>query len=129
MTLDVPAPLFRPSRRGAVSGRPQQSGRDLARAPIPFRAEQHRLSFRQGRQSGAFHGGDVNEDILAAGLRLDEAKALGGVEPSHNAPGEVGVRARRPKTSRLDEVQFGGREAPVSVLHIEFEDVPFADGR
>src|SRR6267154_6064724 len=43
----------------------------------------HPLALVEGAQSGAFHGRDMNEDILTAVRRLDEAVAFGGVEPFH----------------------------------------------
>ena len=36
---------------------------------------------RQIAETGALNGGDVNEHVIAAGIRGDEAEALGGVEP------------------------------------------------
>src|SRR6056297_272400 len=36
-------------------------------------------------QARALDGGDVDEDVLTALIGLDEAKALGGVEPFHGA--------------------------------------------
>src|SRR3974390_2136822 len=41
------------------------------------------LTVVQRRQAGTFDGADVHEHILAAVIRLDEAVALGGVEPLH----------------------------------------------
>src|SRR3954452_20632666 len=43
------------------------------------------LAFVESAQSGALDGRDVNEHILATALRLDEAIALGRVEPLHSA--------------------------------------------
>ena len=43
------------------------------------------LAFVERAQSGALDGLDVNEHILATALRLDEAIALGRVEPLHSA--------------------------------------------
>jgi hypothetical protein len=43
------------------------------------------LTLVQRPQPGALHGGDVNEDVLRAVIRLDEAEALGGIEPFDSA--------------------------------------------
>ena len=43
------------------------------------------LSFVERGQSGALHGGDVDEHVLAAALGLDESIALGRIEPLHSA--------------------------------------------
>src|ERR1044071_1317332 len=45
------------------------------------------LAFAEGRQARALDGGDVDERVLAAVIRLDEAEALGGVEEFHGAIG------------------------------------------
>src|SRR6478609_9034486 len=39
------------------------------------------LAFVQAIEAGALDGADMDEDVLAALLRLDEAEALGGIEP------------------------------------------------
>src|SRR5689334_23043354 len=41
------------------------------------------LALIERAQTGALHGGDVDEDVLAAALGLDESIALGRVEPLH----------------------------------------------
>src|SRR5690606_13771013 len=43
------------------------------------------LVFVEAAQAGLFNGGDVHEHVLAAVVGLDEAVALGGVEPFHGA--------------------------------------------
>src|SRR5579872_349187 len=43
----------------------------------------HGLAFLQGTEAGAFQHGGVDEHVLAAGLRCDEAEALVGVVPLH----------------------------------------------
>jgi len=39
------------------------------------------LTFIEGREAGSLHRRDMNEHVLSAPLRLDEAVAFGGVEP------------------------------------------------
>jgi len=43
------------------------------------------LPFVEGAHAGAFNGADMNEDVLAAGVRLNEAEALLVVEPLHGS--------------------------------------------
>src|SRR5215469_13870341 len=43
------------------------------------------LSFLQRLHASTLHRADMDEDVLAAGLRLNEAKAFGGVEPFDGA--------------------------------------------
>lgn len=49
---------------------------DLARATIFLRVKRDLLPFVQSRQSCTLEGGRMNEDVLAAILRLDETEAL-----------------------------------------------------
>jgi hypothetical protein len=55
------------------------------RTPSPARDqfEFDGLSLIRTSQASALHRGDMNKDVLAATLRLDEAVAFGGVEPSY----------------------------------------------
>jgi hypothetical protein len=43
------------------------------------------LAFIEGAEACALYGRDVDEHVLAATLRLNEAVALGGVEPFHSS--------------------------------------------
>jgi hypothetical protein len=58
--------------------------------------------------AAALHRRDVNEDVLATALRLDEAVTLGGVEPFHGtvgiltAPIEYCRRGHRAHAARYD---------------------------
>ena len=47
--------------------------------------EADRLTFIETAKAGRLHGGDVDEHVLAAVLRHDEPKSLGGIEPLHGA--------------------------------------------
>lgn len=49
-------------------------GDDFEAQPLPFGESGH---------PGTLHGGDVDEDVLAAVVGLDEAESLRGVEPLH----------------------------------------------
>ena len=60
---------------------PQLIGGLLARAAIGHQLEGNRLVFLERTQTGAFHGADVNEYVLRAVIRRDEAVTLGLVEP------------------------------------------------
>src|SRR3954447_19689488 len=72
-------PGFAPSRsRGLEVDR-----RGLAVALVGLELVGDLLTFAQAHQAGALHRRDVDEDILAAVVRLDEAVALGLVEPLH----------------------------------------------
>src|SRR6516162_3473129 len=50
-------------------------------APIIDDFELDLLTFIEGREAGSLHRRDMNEHVLSAPLRLDEAVAFGGVEP------------------------------------------------
>src|SRR5262249_761010 len=47
----------------------------------------HDLIFIEGGEPGTLDSGDVDEDVLLADLRLDEAITLGRVEPFDGTPG------------------------------------------
>jgi len=47
------------------------------------------LSLVEAMQPGAFHSADVDEDVLAAVVRLDEAKAFLAVEPLYGSSHHV----------------------------------------
>src|SRR5258706_10752177 len=49
------------------------------------------LALAERAHAGALDRGDMDEDVLAAAGRLDEAKALGGVEEFHDACSHLSV--------------------------------------
>src|SRR3989344_5806839 len=57
----------------------------LARTLVAFQLVGNLLVFIQAAQASAFNGGDVDEDVLAAVVGLDEAVTLGRVEPFDSA--------------------------------------------
>ena len=65
----------------------QLAGGHLARLVIALQLEADLLAFDEIAHAGAFDGRDVNEDIGAAVVRLNEAEALGGIEPFYCAGG------------------------------------------
>ena len=67
------------------AGSAQIVGRRLARAAICDDFVADLLTFTQRSKSGALNGADVHEDILAAIVRLDEAKAFLAVEPLYGS--------------------------------------------
>src|ERR1700761_3522888 len=65
----------------------------------------HDLIFIEGRESGALDGGDMDEHILIAAVRLDEPIALGRVEPfdgtlRHRLSPALDVKKTRPRFTR-----------------------------
>ena len=67
-------------------------------APL-FKIEADHLALIKRTQACLLDGGDVDEDILAAVVGLDEAKPLCWIEPFDGAMGhdvlQVGLRGRR----------------------------------
>ena len=59
--------------------------RGLASLSIRDEVKGNLLSFVEAVESGALNGADVNEHILAAIVRLDEAKAFLAVEPLYGS--------------------------------------------
>jgi hypothetical protein len=57
----------------------------LAGTAVLLDLEVDLLAFRQALHPGALDGGDVDENVRSAGVRLDEAKAFGGVEPLYGS--------------------------------------------
>src|SRR5580658_4707554 len=85
-------------RSGAASAAPsvgsildglELASRHLAVLLVPFELEADLLAFAERAEAGAFHGRDVDEDVRAAVVGLNEAEALGGVEPLHCASRHV----------------------------------------
>ncbi|CAD5250439.1 hypothetical protein BOS5A_10377 [Bosea sp. EC-HK365B] len=61
----------------------QVVGRHLARTLVLDELVRDLLAVTQIAQAGALDGADVDEHVLAAIIRLDEAETLGAVEPFH----------------------------------------------
>src|ERR1700761_5311460 len=59
--------------------------RPLSAALIGLELVAELLAFVDRAEARAFHRRDVDENVRAAVVRLDEAKALGGIEPLHCA--------------------------------------------
>jgi len=57
--------------------------RGFAGPAVCYDLERNLLSLVEGAQAGTFNRADMNEDILAALVRLNEAKALLVIEPFH----------------------------------------------
>src|SRR5436190_675239 len=65
----------------------QVAGRHFARLAVALHLIADLLTFDDFAHSGALDGRDVNEGIRAAVVRLNEAEALGGIEPFNCASG------------------------------------------
>jgi len=59
--------------------------RGLASLSICNKVKSNLLSLVEAVETGALNGADVHEDILAAIVRLDEAKAFLAVEPLYGS--------------------------------------------
>ena len=59
----------------------------LARLPVLLELEGELLTFNDRGHAGPLNSGDVNKDVGATVVRLNEAKALGGIEPFNCASG------------------------------------------
>src|SRR5258708_466850 len=77
----------RPSRYRSVLGGLELAGGHLAATLVALELEGDLLAFVERSEARAFHGRDVDENVRAAVVRLDEAEALGGVKPLHGADG------------------------------------------
>ena len=64
-------------------------GGHLARALVFFHLEADALAFLKAGETRALNGGDVDEHVRAALLRLDEAEAFLLVEPLYGAGSHV----------------------------------------
>jgi hypothetical protein len=71
--------------RRAALNRLKASGRFLAAPTIFLEFEADLLAIVEAAHAGTFHGRDVDENILAAAVWLDEAEALLGIEPLNRA--------------------------------------------
>ena len=65
----------------------QIAGRHLARLVVALEIEADLLAFNELAHAGALDGRDVDEGVSAAVVRLNEAEALGGIEPFYCASG------------------------------------------
>src|SRR5882724_4103015 len=65
------------------SGRFQVGGRLLAGPLVSLGVVADFLAFVKTANAGAFDGGDMNEDVFAASIRLNETIAFLGVKPLH----------------------------------------------
>src|SRR5690606_37105102 len=65
----------------------QLAGGHLARLVVAFQFEGDLLAFDEVAHAGALYGRNVDEYVRAAVVRLNEAEALGGIEPFYCAGG------------------------------------------
>ena len=70
-------------------------GAGLAAHRVLLRFERDLLAFIERAQAGTFDGADVNENVGAAIIRLDEAKTLGRVEPLNCSGSHVTISKMR----------------------------------
>jgi hypothetical protein len=81
--------------RQTVSGRQRHHELDglqvfrggLARTAVLNNFEADLLAFDERRHAGALNGGDVDENVVSAVFRLDEAEAFGGIEELNGSDG------------------------------------------
>src|SRR3569623_818831 len=85
-TQEPDAPEGAPGKSGLEQA--EVRGRHLAVA-AGFEVVGDLLAFAEARKPGALDGGDVDEGVLAAIIRLDETEALGGVEEFHGTVGHL----------------------------------------
>src|SRR5262249_5065717 len=64
-----------------------QVGRGFAALTVLFELERHLLAIGQAAHASALNSGNVDEHVLAAAFRRDEAEALGGVEKLNGTRG------------------------------------------
>ena len=65
------------------------AGRHLARLVVALEVVRKLLAFNDFAHSGALYGRNVNESVVAAVVRLNEAEALSGIKPFNCASGHV----------------------------------------
>ncbi|MBB4288218.1 hypothetical protein GGE16_000234 [Rhizobium leguminosarum] len=75
----------------------------FARLAVTLKVEADLLAFDEIAHSGALDGGDVNEGVSVAIVRLNEAEAFGGIEPFNCASGHD-----EPFHSNIEEPQRQG---------------------
>src|SRR5215469_4829018 len=78
--------------------------RGLGATGIRHDVERDLLAFVQGAHARRFHGSGMDEHVLAAAFRRDEAKALGGIEEFHGSDSHMIVPA---KISAPAECRYG----------------------
>ncbi len=79
--------------------------RGFARPAILFQIVGNRLAIRQAAEARALDGRNMDEDIAAAIAGLNEAKALGRIEPFHDTGTRAhGLARRTRRTPRTVEV-------------------------
>jgi hypothetical protein len=71
------------TKSNSASADPEVLGRGFT--PIFLLFEAYLVTLIEGAQASALDGGDVNEHILAAVVRLNKPKALGPIEPLYHA--------------------------------------------
>src|SRR5437879_3439500 len=123
---EFPGPaLARPDPRQIRSASGAQVvGRRLARAAIRHDLVRDLLAFTQRSKPGTLDGADMYEHIVAAVIRLDEAVALGCVEPLHgsHAHGIVPSQISNVETHfwRAGEIEFlEGSSAPEPAVPVD----------
>src|SRR5208283_1817552 len=98
------------------------SGRVLARLAVANQFELDLLAFVERLHARALDGGDVHEHILSAAVRLNEAEALGGVEPFYRSGRHDDflsiVREFSPRTRRSRQrVEIEGKHRRCAEAH------------
>jgi hypothetical protein len=76
---------FRPGAPVKSACLAEAAGRGLAGAAVLLDLEVDLLTFNEIRHASAFNSRDVDENVRTAGVGLDEAEALGSVEPFYGA--------------------------------------------
>jgi hypothetical protein len=96
------APDFRPGAPVKSACLAEAAGRGLAGAAVLLDLEVDLLTFNEVRHASAFDSGDVDENVRAAIVRLDEAETLGSIEPLYGTSCHfcVSLRLQRCLTKR-----------------------------
>src|SRR5690349_4089730 len=79
----------------------------FATARVADDLERNLLAFRETADPGALDGGNVDEHVLRAIIRLNEAVALGAVEPFHGASGHMSLPSWRCPAQYRDGASIG----------------------
>ncbi len=87
--LEAGDPIYCLSRASLAPGSGGLEVNRLGAALVLLDLEADLLAFAQMAQARLLDSGDVNEDVLGAVVRLDEAEALGGVEKLYRTDGHV----------------------------------------
>jgi hypothetical protein len=92
----------------------QVLGRGLATTRIGDSFEGDLLAFLKVAKTGALDGGDVDEHVRRAVIRLDEAKTLGGIKPlnSTGSHGSVPLMALPHTTCERHQIHYRERPRP-----------------